>query len=391
VSSEPLDLPTVPGYSNLVSPDGKRVVVIHSADRKPYLYDLTGKIRDPHPLRGPDNVWYQLMEFSPDGRRLATTVSDNIIRVWDCATGREVRSLGAGEDGPRPGYASRMVFSPDGRSLLLFDNELRIYEVASGQERVQLSQGAGGVLALAWSPDGRLVARGNQDGSVQVFVAATGKEIAKWEGRQGTVGSLAFSPDGRLLASGGGNGTILIWQVPAGEAPVETLSETRKAALWTDLIDADAGRGYRAVAALADAPGPTLALLKERLKARAAPPDPQRLEKLVAALDSDSFAEREKAAVELAEAGAAAEGVLRKALDKEVPTEVRLRVQELLNRIGRNGVIPERLRAVRAVEVLERIGTPAARQLLAELAKRLKDPDLEQDIQASLERLGERP
>jgi hypothetical protein len=82
--------------------------------------------------------------------------------------------------------------------------------------------------------------------------------------------------------------------------------------------------------------------------------------------------------------------VLRKALDKDVSTEVRERITELLNRIAKNGVAPERLRGLRAVEVLEHVGTPQARQLLAELARQVNDPALEQDIQASLERLGER-
>jgi WD40 repeat protein len=386
----PLDLPGAPSFQSAASANGKRVVMVSSTDRKVRLYDLDGKDREGRVLAAAPNVWFNLFVFTPDGRRLAATTSDGAVRVWDCLTGRQVGTLESGEEGPRPGYTSRLMISPDGRGLLLFDNELRIWEVASGRERVQMPSVPVGLGSVAWSPDGRRVARGNQDGTVQVFEAATGKEVAKREGKQGAVQSLALSPDGRLLASGGANGTVLLWEIPEAEKPSPTLSDARRAALWAELIDTDAGRAYRAVVALSEAPGPALALIKERLKGRPAPPDVKRLEKLVGMLDSDTFAEREKASRELADAGAAAEDVLRQALDKGGSTEVRVRVQELLGRIAKNGVVPERLRSLRAIEVLERIGTPAARQVLADLAGRLNDPVLEQDVKGTLERLAER-
>jgi WD40 repeat protein len=395
LDSQRLDLPPVVGMRTMhtaVSPGVKKAAIASNADRKLRLFDLEGKDRDGRVLTTAVNVWFHQLVFAPDGRRLATATSDGAFRVWDCVTAREIQALGGGEEGPPPGFTSRLIFSPDGRSILLgeSDNGLHVWEVAGGRKRVQLTNGGAGLTSAAWSPDGRLVARGNQDGSVQVFAAPTGKELAKREGKQGAVHTLAFSPDGRLLASGGINGTILVWEVPAEAAPPATLSDAQKGALWADLIDADAGRGYRAVATLADAPGPALALIKDRLKPRPAPPDSKHLEQLVAQLDSDSFAEREKATQELAEAGAAAEDVLRKALERDPTTEVRVRVRELLERITKNGVAPERLRALRAIEVLERIGTPAAKQLLQDLAGKINDPVLEQDIKVTLERLGER-
>ena len=90
---------------------------------------------------------------------------------------------------------------------------------------------------------------------------------------------------------------------------------------------------------------------------------------------------------ELAEAGVAAEDLLRKALDKEVSAEVKMRARELLERIAKNGVAPERLRSLRAIEVLERIGNNDARQMLEGLAKGDPDARLTQDARAELERL----
>jgi hypothetical protein len=68
--------------------------------------------------------------------------------------------------------------------------------------------------------------------------------------------------------------------------------------------------------------------------------------------------------------------------------EVRRRADDLLRRFGKGGVAPERLRFVRAVEVLERAGTPEARRALEGLLKGSLEPAAEQEVRASLERLG---
>jgi hypothetical protein len=237
--------------------------------------------------------------------------------------------------------------------------------------------------SVAWSSDGRLVAWSNLDGSVQALAIPTGEEVAKVDGKQGGVWSLAFSPDGGLLASGGANGTILVWEMPERQALQTALSDTQREGLWGDLADADAGRAYRALCALADAPEPAVALIKDRWKPQPAPPDRKHLGELVANLDSDEFTRREKASQELAEAGLFAEDLLRRALEKKASPEILNRVRELLKRIALG-----RLRGVRAVEVLERIGTPAAKELLAVMGKRVNDPLLEQEIAESLDRLG---
>src|SRR5206468_630854 len=179
-------------------------------------------------------------------------------------------------------------------------------------------------------------------------------------GGQGPVLSLAFSADGRLLACGGANTTVLVWRLPALALPTRPGGDPE--ALWRDLADADPARAYRAVLALAAAPGRAVPLIKERLKPRPAA-DPRRVARLVADLDSDEFEVREKASEELATLGPGAEAALRKALAGEVSAEVRSRVEDLLAGLEKGSAARERLRDLRAVEVLERAGTPAAREL----------------------------
>jgi WD40 repeat protein len=391
MDSRRLDLPIGPGIQSVLSPDGKKAALFSDAIPRLRLVDLEGKNREGRVLTTVGNEWLQAPIFSPDGRRLAIVASDRAIRVWDCVSDREVGTVEADEEGLRLFILmAQPTFSRDGRSLLLSDsnNRLNVWEVAGGRKRAHMPDAPVRLAHATWSPDERLVARGNWDGSVEVLATATGKEVAKWEGGQGTLQSLAFSPDGRLLASGGANGTILVWEIPERRVPKAALSDAQRGALWADLSAADAGRAHRALFALADAPDAAVPLLEERLKTRPAA-DRQHLEKLIAALDSDDFARREKASEELVAAGAAAEDALRQALEKETSTEVRRRVKEVLERIGRK-VAPERLRTVRAIEVLERIGTPAARKVLADLARRIKDPLLEQEIAESLDRLGQR-
>ncbi|GAB4575916.1 MAG: hypothetical protein Kow0077_29800 [Anaerolineae bacterium] len=72
----------------------------------------------------------------------------------------------------------------------------------------------GRVLALAFSPDSRLLASAGQDGTVRVWESATGREVMAFRGHPQAVLSLAFAPNGRLLASGGADGAVMLWEIP---------------------------------------------------------------------------------------------------------------------------------------------------------------------------------
>src|SRR5262249_39292288 len=126
-------------------------------------------------------------------------------------------------------------------------------------------------------------------------------------------------------------------------------------------------------------------LIRARLKPRP-PADAKRIAQLIKELDDDAFAVRENASQELAEIGQPALEAL-KAAAKGPSLEVRRRAQDLLRKNPRRGHAPPRLRALRAIEVLERIGTPAAGALLKKLLEGKCDPELAESIRASLARL----
>src|SRR5581483_9535572 len=116
---------------------------------------------------------------------------------------------------------------------------------------------------------------------------------------------------------------------------------------------------------LAAAPEAAVAYLGRKL--RPVPPvDRQRVAALIADLDNATFAVREKAAAGLEELGEVASGACREALAGRPSAEVRQRLEAFVEnrRRERRSPSPDQLRIVRAVEVLERIGTPGARQVL---------------------------
>jgi WD40 repeat protein len=71
---------------------------------------------------------------------------------------------------------------------------------------------SGAVLSVAFSPDGKTVATGNQGGTVKLWSTATRQEILVLKGHSGRVHAVAFSPDGSLLASGSEDTTVKLWR-----------------------------------------------------------------------------------------------------------------------------------------------------------------------------------
>lgn len=196
---------------------------------------------------------------------------------------------------------------------------------------------------------------------------------------------MCFSADGSRLACGGENTTILTWPIaPAPALPIVTLSTEQLQSRWADLTDPDAGRAFRSMTALHATPRQTLDLLRGHLHPVPAP-DAARVKRWIAELDSDVFAVRQKATKELGKCGDAIEGALRQALAGKPSLEARRRMEDLLAKMTAD--TPERLRTVRALELLEGMHTTAAWQLLDELAHGAPSTWLTREAKAALHRV----
>jgi WD40 repeat protein len=372
-----------PASAGAFSGDGRILATAHGLGHL-RLWDVsTGKQRGK--LTGQKGVVSSLA-FSRDGETLASSGSDGTIRLWRVKTGREVRRIST-----VPGTVHRLAFSRDGRALAGGSNDgsARVWDPATGQVLRELPGHRGYVMAVRFSPDGRSLAAGNWMG-VRLWDLATAKLRGEVLGHQGDCLSLAFSPDGKTLATGGSDTTALLWDVstllrlapPGSRLPAEAL-----AARWADLASNNARVAHDAVWALAGTPEQAVALLRKHLRP-VQPADGKRLKKLIGDLSAEDDETRIRARRELEALGEQAGPVLRKALAAATDVDVRLQLQVLLSRLDSGEQSAEELRASRALQVLELAGTPAARRLLAELARGAPTARLSREARASLDRLG---
>jgi WD40 repeat protein len=368
------------------------------------------------------------LAFSADGRLVATThpwdqftpgpTSRNVICLWDTATGRRERVLqghlfeafhcalspdgkvlaSAGKaiardpDQRRPG----MPDSPDSPDL---SEALHLWDVSRS---IHLRQIPGDPVVsrpregkvrfvgdIHFSPDGKglAAAEGND---VILYETATGKVRLRLKGHHDGVVGVGFVRGGQVLVSASQDDTVLIWDL-TGRLDKErlrpvVLSAAEVERLWGKLAGADAAEAYQAIWTLAAAPEAAVAFLKTKLR-----PVPQtdsgRIERLLADLDADDFKTRVSASREIEKLGELAEPALRKLLESQPSQDVQRAANELLAKQARAPLPPDRLQVLRAIETLEEVGSPAAKELLRALGAGASEARLTQEAKASLERL----
>jgi len=203
-----------------LSPDGKWAAT-GGIGRTLTLWDLQAG-REIRRLSGHQDTIYAAV-FSRDGKHVLSGGSDCALRLWETGTGHELESLRV----RIPCYVKSVALSPDGRHALSGGlnktllsgspgNVARLWELASGKEIRILEGHKGGVDAITYSPDGKRILSGSFDKTLKLWDAENGREIRTYRGHTKGVQAVAFSPDGKSALSGGGDATVRLWDVQSG-------------------------------------------------------------------------------------------------------------------------------------------------------------------------------
>jgi RNA polymerase sigma factor (sigma-70 family) len=347
--------------------------------------------------------------FSADGRFLAGGGRARQLSLWDMATGATLweAPVEAGQ------MIERFAFSPSGFCLAAIqgDSTVMLYEALTGAKRARLGEPGGKSrrvhltgcfnvrwwwrrpdvpICLAFSPNGRYLAVAKDTPAIHLWDVLAGREVGQLQGHEGGVVSILFSRDGKRLFSGSTDTTALAWDlsrlIETQPAQIAKLPPPILDALWADLASKDAARAFDALCKLRASPEQAVPLLKGRLRP-AAPPDAKRLARLLADLQSDRFERRRQAESELEALGELAEPALRKALNDDPPLDLRKRLERLLDELGGKMPPAEQMRDLRAVELLELIGSAEARQVLQTLGGGVPRARLTREAKSAVQRL----
>jgi WD40 repeat protein len=200
------------------SPDGGTLLSVGGGPR-------CWRVADWAPVRWADEWWGQratdCLAFAPDAATVATGAcmpergnTGWTVCLWETRTGTSRPAFPVGHPFDGDLTFTNLAYSPNGRVLAgTCTSELRVWVAETGEVLYRWDSAAGPIHGLAFSPDGRLLVTGGNDGAVTLRDASTWAESSRYDWKLGNVQDVAFSPDGMLLGACGSRGKIVVWDV----------------------------------------------------------------------------------------------------------------------------------------------------------------------------------
>lgn len=327
--------------------------------------------------------------FSTDGKLLVTCsysyqpMGGQVSEAWcwDLTTGKPIAKTIVNNV-----VLTRMQFLDHRLFVAVTQNfqPIKVYDALTGQEVRVFEGNVQNAPMVALSPDRRFLAAGTQEGPDRYgpdgMLTAAKKRVTVWEVASGSIRAelplidslitaVAFSPDGKTLAVGCNDTTIFLWDMTPKTVKAEPLSATQLADDWKALELPPAKAADALLARWSARPQEVVPFLQTQLKpVPTVKVDATQIAKLIADLDAARYPVREAAMRDLERMGSLAKEAITAALKMNPSPEVRERLEKLVNKVNKPDTGAEWLRPLRAIEVLERSGTPDAKRLLQELA-----------------------
>jgi WD40 repeat protein len=197
------------------APDGQTILTGSAGDVDPViqLWDIaSGKALWRRALVG-HRAPVRVLAFASSGGRVLSASDDGTIRLWDVASGLQIRRI--------KGYNSPVLsiaISPDGSQALSGheDGNVRVWDLDNEEELNRLGRHRDQVTAVAFAADGRTAFSGSRDGTARRWDPQTGRQLGICHGSADvSVECLAASPDGLTVLVGGSSGIVQLWGWPA--------------------------------------------------------------------------------------------------------------------------------------------------------------------------------